>query len=339
MPINDTIAGWAALLLTLLLTACARPEQKERLRLSIVITKPTQNVVAAYEGFDQSGNTSIAFDAADSFKWSGGSVYEGGSWGYFMPDGREIPYLKRDRDLGQTFRYDGQTPKVLTAITVSTGYGSNVVRPNTYGKPVSIQVFEVQGEPVLTDNGSDSTTEAFHGFPHNRPGEAIAHHRDDYFTGETYTTLAVFSGAVFPGKTDFGFGSEAETAPPDHPRLKGKLLCFTLPASKPIVLMPGKQYAFLIMLDQQGADVGFTVANNFVGNYPDGHGIRRDGNGVFPPAAADPTKAFSNPANANARASAHFPTDFRQRTAIPPGTNGYPDVCTWRDLLFYIEAN
>ena len=339
MPINNTISGWLALSIVLLLTACARPKQKDGLRLSVAQTRPTQNVIAIYEGYDRGGNTSIAFDAADSYKWSDGSVYEAGSWGYFTPNGQEIPYLKRDRDLGQTFRYDGQTPKTLTAITVSTGYGSNVVRPNTYGKPVSIQLYEVMGEPVLNDNGSDSTSEAFHGFPHNRPGEAIAHYRDDYVTGETYTTLAVFLGAVFPGKTNFGFADETGTVPPGHASLKGKLLRFALPASKPIVLTPGKQYAFLIMLDQQGLDVGFTLANNFIGSYAGGHGIRRDGNGVFPPAAADPTKAFSDPANANAWASAHFPTDFRQRTAIPPGTNGYPDVCTWRDLQFYIEAN
>ncbi len=28
---------------------------------------------------------------------------------------------------------------------------------------------------------------------------------------------------------------------------------------------------------------------------------------------------------------------YGERTGRTP-TNGYPDVCTWRDLLFYIEA-
>ncbi len=29
---------------------------------------------------------------------------------------------------------------------------------------------------------------------------------------------------------------------------------------------------------------------------------------------------------------------FVARTAIPPGPNGYPDVDTWRNLLFYVQA-
>ncbi|AQG82370.1 hypothetical protein AWR27_07035 [Spirosoma montaniterrae] len=301
--------------------------------------RPSRQVVAAYEGADRgTGNTSIAFDSADIYKWSGTSKERAESWGYFTTDGREVPYIKRDRDLGQTFLYTGKTLKTLTAITVATGYGTNAVRLNTYQKAVSIQIFAVSGEPVPNDNGSDATTEAFHGFPHNRMGDSILHHRDDYFTGETYTSLAVFSGAVFPGKRAFGFATETEAVSPDHPRLKGRLLRFNLPASKPVVLKPGTRYAFLIMLDRKGDECGFTLANNYYGTYPDGHGIRRDGNGVFPPAAADPARAFTDPANANAYTSAHFPADFAKRTAIPPGTNGYPDVCTWRDLLFYVEA-
>lgn len=313
--------------------------QVNGLRVSIVAEAPSQNVIAAYEGADKgSGNTSIAFDSADIYKWSGAVKEKTESWGYFTADGREVPYIKRDRDLGQTFLYTGKTPKTLTAITVATGYGTQVVRPNTYRKPISIQIFALTGEPVLNDNGSGPTTEAFHGFPHNRPGDSIAHHRDDYFTGEIYTSLVVFSGASFPDKRTFGFNDETEVVPPDHPRLKGRLLRFELPARQPVVLMPGKRYAFLVMLDRRDDECGFTLANNYYGTYPDGHGIRRDGNGIFPPVPADPTRPFTDPANAKAYASAHFPTDFSKRTAIPPGTNGYPDVCTWRDLFFYIEA-
>lgn len=313
--------------------------QSEGLRVSLLSQPPSRHVVAAYEGADRgTGNTSIAFDEADVFKWSGTSPYAAESWGYFTPAGEEIPYIKRDRDLGQTFRYTGKTPKTLTAITVSTGYGTNVVRPGTYRQRVSIQVFAVAGEPVLHHNGSDSTTEAFHGFPHNRPGDSIAHHRDDYLAGETYASLAVYSGAVFPDKRAFGFASATGAVPPDHPRLKGRLLRFELPRGRPIVLQPGQRYAFLVMLDRQGTDCGFTLANNYYGTYPDGHGIRRDGNGIFPPVRADPAKPFTDSTNAAAYASAHFPADLARRTAIPPGTNGYPDVCTWRDLVFYVEA-
>ncbi|CCH53378.1 hypothetical protein BN8_02470 [Fibrisoma limi BUZ 3] len=360
MKYSFSIAGWLGLALQLPVTQQVPGVRSEHttqqtstrttgLKLSLLQQIPTRNVVASYAGADKgAGNTSVNFESENTYKWSGGSPYTADSWGYFTPDGRELPYIKRDRDLGQTFQYTGKTPKTLTAITVATGYGTNAVRPNTYGAGLSVQVFAVSGEPVLNDNGSGPGTEAFHGFPHNRLADSIPHTRDDYFTGEAYTSLAVFSGATFPGRRAFGFAGPApadrpyrtdtEVVPPDHPKLKGRLLRFALPADKLITLMPGKQYAFLIMLDKMAPNCGFTLANNYYGKYPDGHGIRRDGNGVFPPVAADPTRPFTDPSNAEAYASAHFPADLAQRTAIPPGTNGYPDVCTWRDLLFYIEA-
>ncbi len=311
---------------------------RQGLRVVVVDRPPDRNVVAAYEGYDKSGNTSVAYEDRDVYKWSGPSPYPTESWGYFTPQGQEVAYLKRDRDLGQTFTYAGKKPAYLTAITVATGYGTNAVRARTYGQAISLQLFEVSGEAMLHDNGSDSTREAFHGYPHDRPGDSIAPVRDDYLAGEVYTSLGVFSGAVFPGKTAFGFPSDTVTVPPGHPGLKGRYLQFRLPAPHRVRLRPGKRYAFLLLLDGRTGDGGFTLANHYFGQYPGGHGIRRDGNGAFPPIPADPTKDFTHPDNARARASAHFPAGFAARTAIPPGTNGYPDVDTWRDLLFYVQA-
>jgi len=314
--------------------------QGHRQGLQVVLADrpPDRHLVASYEGYDPGGNTSVAYEDRDVYKWSGRSPFPAESWGYFSPQGGEIAYIKRDRDLGQTFTYAGKAARYLTAITVTTGYGTNAVRANAYGLALSLQVFEVSGEAVLHDNGSDRTREAFHGFPHNRPGDSIAPVRDDYLAGEVYTSLGVFSGAVFPAKTAFGFPAGQGPVPPDHPNLKGRFLQFRLPATHRIQLQPGKRYAFLILLDQRTADGGFTLANHYTGQYPGGHGIRRDGNGAFPPVPADPTKDFTHPDNARALASAHFPADFAARTAIPPGTNGYPDVDTWRDLRFYVQA-
>jgi hypothetical protein len=311
---------------------------RQGLRVPLVDRPPDRHVVAFYEGYDKGGNTSVAHEDRDVYKWSGPSPFPTETWGYFTRQGQEIAYIKRDRDLGQTFTYAGKKPGRLTSITVATGYGTNAVRARTYGRAISLQVFEVSGEAVLHDNGSDSTREAFHGFPHNRPGDSIAPIRDDYLAGEVYTSLGVFSGAVFPGKTDFGFPSDTVSVPPDHPNLKGRYLQFRLPARHAIRLRPGKRYAFLILLDGRAGDGGFTLANHYAGSYPGGHGIRRDGNGAFPPVPADPTKDFTHPDNARALASAHFPDGFAARTAIPPGTNGYPDVDTWRDLRFYVQA-
>ncbi|MGQ9620576.1 MAG: hypothetical protein ACUVTX_06270 [Bacteroidales bacterium] len=58
-----------------------------------------------------------------------------------------------------------------------------------------------------------------------------------------------------------------------------------------------------------------------------------------PSVPANPLRDFSDAENREALASARFPADFVKRTSISPGTNGYPDVDTWRDLVFYIESN
>ncbi|MCU0393440.1 MAG: hypothetical protein MUE81_20190 [Thermoflexibacter sp.] len=299
---------------------------------------PSKNIVVQYTKYDQGqGNTSLAYDGKDIYKWSAKTAYPTESWGYFDRQGNEICYIKRDRDLGQTFKYTEVKKKRLVAITVQLGFGTNVVRRGMYGQPISIQLLEVSGTPKLNNNGSDSTLEAFHGFPHDRNGKDIASVRDDYWEGETYKTIAVFSGGYFPPKSAFGF-SESDTIPPNHIHLKGNYLTFKFPNKHKIMLETGKTYAFLIMIDNMGEEAGFALANEYYGSYPHGHGIRRDGNGTFPPAPADPHKDFADPANAQAYRTAHFPKDFKQRIAIAPSTNGYPDVDTWRDFVFYIVA-
>lgn len=321
----------------LVIIAGCQTNNTDSLSVKLADTKPVLNVVASYEDCDKGGNTSLAFDKSDIYKWSGQSSFAHQSWGYFDLDGNEIPYIKRDRDLGQTFQINAGEPVLLRAVVVQTGFGDNVVRPEMYGQALSMQIFEVSGNQVLNNNGSDDNTEAFHGFPHNRTGDSISSFRDDFFEGEMFYQIAVFRGGKFPEKAGFGF-AENDSVSPDNPKLKGKYLEFTLPDNAEVTLHPGKQYAFLFMIDEMGDNRGFTLANHYIGNYPDGHGIRRDGNGIFPPEPANPEFNFTDPKNAPAYASAHFPVDFEKRSAIQPGTNGYPDVCTWRDLVFYIVA-
>lgn len=318
--------------------SCKSINDKE-LKITLQSENPPSKIVASYSGYDTGkGNTSLAFDDTDIYKWSGASPFLHEDWGYFDSTGIEIPYIKRDRDLGQTFRINGDEAVILKSIILRTGFGTNVVRKGMYEQKLSIQLFEVTGVPMLNINGSDSLTEAFHGFPHDRNADSIPTNRDDYFENETYTSIAVVSGGTFPSKSDFGFDSESVNVSPDDKKLKGKYLKISIPESTEIKLHPNKQYAFLLMIDKKGKDQGFTLANNYHGSYPDGHGIRRDGNGIFPPVPPKPEKDFSDPINKEAYWSAHFPDNFQQRCSIPPGTDGYPDVCTWRDLEFYIEA-
>jgi hypothetical protein len=305
--------------------------------LSLVGRAPSgPQVVASYDGADTSGNTSVAHDTADIYKWSGASPFAHEDWGYFTADGGEVPYVKRDRDLGQTFTHAGRTPARLRAITVRTAFGSNVVRPGTFGQAVSLQLFRVTGTPRVHDNGTVAPASALHGFPHDRRGQAIPAERDDYYVGERFEPLAVLRGARFPAPQEFGL-PDATRPDPGHPALKGRYLRFDVSGTD-LVLEPGAVYAFLVLIDHAGDDRGFTLANHYVGHYSGGHGIRRDGNGVFPPAVPNPAKPFRDPANGTAWAAAHFPRDFIARAAIPPGTNGYPDVDTWRDLSFWVEV-
>lgn len=313
-------------------------EGQETARLIILNGPPENNIAVSYDKSDTGGNTSVAHDIENSYKWSGTSPYKSESWGYFTPDGREVPYIKRDRDLGQTFRLKASAPSEMVSVTIRLGFGTNVVRPEMYGKEVSLQLFEVSGIPVLNNNGTGPDSEALHGFPHNRTGEYIDPVRDDFYEGETFSTIAIVSGFRFPWKKDFGIVTDSASVSPDDQRLKGRFLKFILPEGVNIILEPEKTYAFLLMIDKPGKNRGFTLANNYNGSYDGGHAIRRDGNGLFPPVPADPLKEFSAPENLKALESAHFPADFVKRTAIAPGSNGYPDVDTWRDHVFYIET-
>lgn len=325
-------------LLGLFLISCEEKskEAKTENQLALIASVETDSAIAIYEGFDRGGNTSIAYDGTSSFKWSGESVAKSGGFGYFLPDGSEVPYIKRDRDLGQTFTYLGERARPWSALTLKLGFGSNVIRQGTYGKRIAIQFFEVIGTPVLNENGTTGEMTALHGYPHDPNSGEMDARRDDFWEGETYHSLGFISGFQFPDKADFGF-AQNETIDPNTDQIKGQLIHFTFAKEDQILLEPGKSYAFLVMLEEMGDDVGFTLANHFDGSFPGGHGIRRDGRGIFPPPSADPTKPFEDPANAEALSSARFPTDLKERMKITPGTNGYPDVDTWRDIYFVIH--
>jgi len=87
------------------------------------------NVVAFFDQSSQGGNTSVANDLDYNFKWSGQSPFNSSGFGFFTPDGQEIAYIKRNRDIGQTFTYKEKVPQKIKSITVRLGFGDNVVRP------------------------------------------------------------------------------------------------------------------------------------------------------------------------------------------------------------------
>lgn len=125
---------------------------------------------------------------------------------------------------------------------------------------------------------------------------------DDYLEGEQYFPLRVVQ-ARLPTSLQ-----------------RGDYLKFDFTDEDEFVLEPRRTYAFLLMFLERAEDRSFTLANQYYGTYvPDpanrlrGHAIRREG----------------TPA---------FPEDWQRRLTLPPGTLGFPDVCTFRDLHFVVTV-
>jgi hypothetical protein len=207
---------------------------------------------------------------------------------------------QRDRDLGQTF-LTGDQGFQMDAVFLRVGHSG---QPVSNGARVALQFFEVEGTPTLNDNGT-------HGFarPFDRKHSPEL---DDFLEGETFHSILVVQG-ILPQNLE-----------PDT------FLKFKLTGSDQIVLSPHKSYAFLLILVERGKDRSMSLANQYFGTYtPDpnnpfvGHGIRREGG------TGQPQAPFFRP---------DLPDDFQVRLGQQPGTLGFPDVDTFRDLFFAITA-
>lgn len=215
----------------------------------------------------------------------------------------------RDRDLGQTFLTGDQGFKV-DAVYLRVGPSDNSVAMGAQMARVALQFFEVEGTPRLNDNGT-------HGFLRDAQGHPIFSRKlspqlDDFLEGETYRCIHVAQG-VLPQSLKHG----------DY-------LTFKLTGSDQIVFSPHKSYAFLLIFVERGQDRSMSLANKYFGTYtPDpnnpfvGHGIRREGG------TGQPQAPFFRP---------DLPDDFQVRLGQQPGTLGFPDVDTFRDLFFAITA-
>ncbi len=125
---------------------------------------------------------------------------------------------------------------------------------------------------------------------------------DDYLEGEQYFPLRVVEGRL-PGSLH-----------------RSDYLKLDFTDEDEFVLEPHRTYGFLLMFRERAADRNLTLANQYYGTYtPDpanrlrGHAIRREG-------------------------APAFPDDWRARLTQPPGTLGFPDVCTHRDLHFVVTG-
>ena len=244
-------------------------------------------------------------------------------------------YYQRNRELGQTFSIPGDTSLTLDALVVRTGNSRSAVLANTPGAAVHLQLFEVIGEPVINDNGTPMGTDAEHGYTTN-------HRADDYLEGLTYRSLFVARGGVFPDipPTDQNGGQPGRL----------RYLRFELQGEAEVVLEGGKRYAWLLGFDITGPGLGFSLGNdNGAGNpaapelRTDARGaerwsMRREGDGTLPPTRVPgdnpPTDAETV---ADLRSESLFQPGYEWD--LPPTTDGWPDVDTYRTMEFYLEVS
>ncbi len=270
---------------------------------------------------DSGGNTSVRNTDRANLEWKAQGYYQ------------------RNRDLGQVFT----APRGfrLESIVLRTGPADGAVLDGAPGAKVFLQFFEVSGEPRIHDNGTPPGTAATHGFSKN-------HRCDDYLAGVEYKPLYVVAGGVFPALPPT---RDSKGQPVENQNGRLTYLRWQLPDAARLECKAGKRYAFMAGFEHAGQERGFTLANcnaasvNAPPSLTDAHNpylggwaIRREGDGTLPPTII---AGEAPPADAVLRArmlgEALFP-DAPDRFELPPTTNGFPDVDTYRDLEFYLEA-
>ncbi len=216
---------------------------------------------------------------------------------------------QRDRDLGQTFM-TGAKGFTLGAVYLRIGFSDKAVVAGALGAQVALQVFEVSGSPTVNPSGTI-------GFLKDSSGKPVfdrskSPQLDDYLDGESYRTVFVARGAL------------------PQAMAGGDYLTLTPQGGDPLVLSPRSSYGFALLFLARAQDRSIGLANAFFGSYaPDpsnalvGHGLRREGG------SGPPESPFFRP---------DLPDDLTARLAQQPGTMGFPDVDTYRDLFFTITA-
>lgn len=246
-------------------------------------------------------------------------------------------YYVRNRELGQVFTVPSDLPAGtrVDAVVLRTGNSSSAVRAGAAGAPLQVHWFAVDGSPRIDDNGTPAGAASTHGYTDN-------HRADDLVTGVTYRPLMTAEGGVFPVGLP---ATDANGGQPGHLRY----LRFDLLGDGELELAPGRRYAFLVGFGEPGPDRGFTLANNNLAAVPDGPalrrdteggarwGIRREGDGTTPPTMRPgAVPAPGSPPDDSLRSESLYPADYL--TEVPPTSDGYPDVDTYRALEFYIEV-
>ena len=351
-------------------TDSASPPAK--LELSKVGGRPTGDAVVLQQLLrDETGPTSMRYYAPRV-----GMPTKIDDWAYHKGEANEGEYARyyyRDRDLGQTFT-TGDEGFTLRAITVRL-QPVDVAGADPSGAAVSLQLLRVEGEARVADNGTTAFVDSagvavtspngvsvwsgdgpYQGpctnpmwstyasdWPHDSADASYEyrwpamHYSDDYIEGERYEHIGLATGGVVP----------ADLTTDDYLRWE------VSGGDEAWTLAPRTTYAFVFLFDEPAdpgvkrniplSNINVLPGGRSAGDpFAGGHMIRRDG------ASTAFEKVFirdtTNTADLEAsRRSASFPTredgspDREARLAIPPGTLGYPDVDTYRDMWFVME--
>lgn len=245
-------------------------------------------------------------------------------------------YFQRNRDLGQLFIPKKDTE--LKSIVVRTGPAESAVLANTPGKAVFLQFFEIEGDPVINDNGTPRGTPSTHGFSTN-------HRTDDFIEGIEYHSLPVIFRGIFPEDIPVTKNEAGEPV-----GTEGTLYYFRWTLGKPYLFEANKRYGFMMGFLEPGPGLGFTLANankaaisdvpsldDVHTPYKGGWAFRREGDGTLPPTMIPGDLPPDNDSLVSLLRAESLFAEGVSRFLLSPTSDGYPDVDTYRAYEFYIE--
>ena len=277
-------------------------------------TADSSRVIASQNEFSLGGSTSVRNIPATALEW------------------KEKGYFQRNRDLGQVFYVEKNVE--LASIILRTGPSEMAVLDGCQGAEVFIQFFEVEGEAIINNNGTTMGMKAKHGF-------SDAHRCDDFLEGVSYVPLPQIFVGKFPSIPSTNLSSDGTD------RNVGKLVYMRWKLAEALTVTPRKRYAFLVGFLNPGTGYGFTLANTnkagsteaatLIDTYPEGWGIRREGDGSLPPIMREQESPPEETKLLNKLVDQSVFEQGNSRFLLSPTTDGYPDVDTYRDLEFILE--
>lgn len=273
-------------------------------------------VTEYHSGADMGGNTSIR--NYDKLIW------------------KKSGYFQRNRDLGQIFIPKKDTR--IQSVVIRTGPTENAVLYNVPGAKMFMQFYEVEGTPHINDNGTPKGEKALHGFTENHRG-------DDFIDGVKYLPFDTIYTGIFPENIPITKNENNEVF--DN---EGKLHYIRWSFDQAKLFKKDVIYAFVFGFLEPGPGLRITVANTNMAAiadvpslnddhtpYKGGWSIRREGDGTLPPTMyPGPVPTDNDSIIYQLKKESKFGNGDK-RFMLPPTSDGFPDVDTYRALEFYIE--